>query len=153
MTTVSYRAARGGQEGVNGFFYKGGQFLPHTQAAPGKWKLKGKWINSARELVAPGEFAFQPTPFSRSLFVLAGVGSSTVLNDGRLTLNLGPRGQGVRACDGTPITLAMEIRPGVKGVLGKEALTLGEIIDAWNGGQRWFDVQPDAETITACALT
>jgi len=38
-------------------------------------------------------------------------------------------------------------------VLGKEALTLGAIIDAWNSGQRWFDVQPDAETITACALT
>jgi hypothetical protein len=142
------RAVSGGQDGINGYFYKGGQFLPNTQAEPGKWKVKGKWVQSSRALVAPGEFAFQPTPFSRSLFELASVGASTVLRDGKLEINPGAEGRGVRAADGTPVTRDMEIRPGVKGVLGKESLTMGEIIDAWNNGQRWFDVQPDAETIT-----
>lgn len=138
------RAVAGGQEGVNGYFYKGGQFLPTTMAAPGKWKVDKKWITSGRALVAPGEFAYQPTPFSRSLFEIAGVGHYTVVGkDGKMAVNVG-----VRANDGSPVNQYMEIRPGVKGVVGKESLTLGEIVDAWNGGQRWFDVKPDAETLT-----
>ena len=115
------RAVAGGQEGVNGYFYKGGQFLPTTMAAPGKWKVDKKWITSGRALVAPGEFAYQPTPFSRSLYEIAGVGHYAVVGrDGKMAVNAG-----VRANDGSPVNQYMEIRPGVKGVLGKESLTLG----------------------------
>ena len=138
------RAVAGGQDGINGYFYKGGQFLPSTTAEPGKWKVKGKWVTSGRALIAPGEYAHQPTPFSRSLFDLAGVGAwTTVSPDGRMAVR-----SGVRTANGIPVTGGLEFRPGVKGVLGKESLTLQEIVDAWNNGQRWFDVQPDAETVT-----
>lgn len=142
------RAVAGGQDGINGYFYKGGQFLPSTMAEPGKWKVDGKWITSGRALIGPGEFGNQPTPFSRSLFELASVGAYTVLNNGKLSLNRGSEGRGVRASDGSPVTLDMQIRPGVKGALGKESLTLQEIIDNWNAGQRWFDVKPNAEALT-----
>lgn len=146
--TSTSRAKAGGQTGINGYFYKGGQFLPNTQAEPGKWKVAGKWVKSGRALVAPGEFAHQPTPFSRSLFELASVGASTVLEGGLLSVNKGAQGKGVRFANGEVVTRDTEIRPGVKGILGKESLTLGEIIDAWNSGQRWFDVLPEAPTIT-----
>jgi hypothetical protein len=129
--------------GVNGYAYKGGQFLPSTQAEPGKWKIGKKWVKSARELVAPSVFEMQPTPFSRSLFVLAGVGHFSIMRDGMLVIN-----EGVRLNDGvTPVTGSLEVRPGVRGVLGKESLTLAEIIKAWNEGARWFDVQPDADVL------
>lgn len=138
----------GGEIGVNGYFYKGGQFLPSTQAEPGKWKIGKKWVFKGRELVAPGQFEIQPTPFSRALFVVAGVGYLTIVQNGTMTLNPGANGNGVIAHGGERVTRELMIRPGVKGVLGKEELTLGEIIDAWNNGARWFDVQPDAEVIT-----
>jgi hypothetical protein len=137
------QAKIGGEIGVNGFAYKGGQFLPSTQAEPGKWKIGKKWVKSGRALVAPGVFEMQPTPFSRSLFELAGVGYCSIMRDGVLVLN-----EGVFLYDGvTPVTGALEVRPGVRGVLGKESLTLEEIISAWNGGARWFDVQPDADVL------
>jgi hypothetical protein len=139
------QAKQGGEVGVNSYLYKGGQFLPSTQAEPGKWKVGKKWITTGREIVAPGKFEVQPTPFSRSLLVIAGIGHFTRIVGGKLVIN-----EGVRLNDGvTPVTLDMKVRPGVRGVLGKEALTLGEIIAAWNDGQRWFDVQPDEITITA----
>lgn len=140
------RAISGGQVGINGYEYKGGQFLPSTMAAPGKWKVKGKWVNSGKEQTAPGEWSYQPTPFSRSIYSM--IGSWLSIKDGKAQLFAGANGQGIRDNSGNPITPLTEIRPGVKGVLGKQDLTLGELIDAYNNGQRWFDVQPDAETIT-----
>lgn len=138
------QAKQGGETGVNGYFYKGGQFLPSTQAEPGKWKIGKKWVKSSREMIAPGVWESQPTPFSRSLFLLSGVGHFSIMRDGLLVIN-----EGVRLNDGvTPVTGSLEVRPGVRGVLGKESLTLAEIINAWNEGARWFDVQPDGETIT-----
>ena len=144
------RAAVGGQDGINGYFYKGGQFLPSTMAEPGKWKIKGKWVSAGKAEVAPGEWAHQPTPFSRSIFSLVG-GWATKDGAGRIRLFEGAGGKGIRDSQWTPITLDTEIRPGVKGVLGKQSLTVRELIDAYNAGQRWFDVQPDAETVTTAA--
>lgn len=132
------RAVSGGQEGVNGYFYKGGQFLPTTQAEPGKWRVGKKWIRSGNELVAPGEYALQPTPFSRSIFEMVR-GWTTQVGD-KLVLR-----ENVRDVDGSPITSGTTMTPGVRGVLGKEKITFGELIDAWNNGQRWFDVNPDVK--------
>lgn len=133
----------GGETGINGYHYKGGQFLPSTQAEPGKWKIGKKWVSSGKELIAPGQLAHQPTPFSRSLFTLAGVGYfSRMGDDGKLSI-----AAGVRDHSGEPITAETKITPGVKGVLGKESLTLGEIVGAWNAGQRWFDVKPEGVPI------
>lgn len=139
---TSNRANSGGQVGVNGYFYKGGQFLPSTMAEPGKWKLGGKWVTGGREETAPYQFDYAPTPFSRSIYSM--VRGWLIMQDGKLALR-----DGIRENDGsTPVTLNTEVRPGVRGVLGKESLTVAELIDAWNSGQRWFDVKPDAETIT-----
>jgi hypothetical protein len=137
------QAKIGGEIGVNGYAYKGGQFLPSTQAEPGKWKVAGKWVKTSREMIAPGQWEVQPTPFSRAIFSIAGFGHFSRIVDGKLVINTG-----VFCNDGfTPVTTDMEIRPGVRGILGKESLTLGEIIEAWNNGARWFDVQPDADVI------
>ena len=63
------RAKAGGQlADSNGYFYKGGQFLPNTNAEPGKWKIDKKWVKSGNELVEPGVRANGPTPFSRSIY-------------------------------------------------------------------------------------
>lgn len=139
---TSNRADSGGQVGMNGYFYKGGQFLPNTMAEPGKWKLGGKWVTGGREETAPYQFGYTPTPFSRSIYSM--VRGWLIMQDGKLALR-----DGIRENDGsTPVTLNTEVRPGVRGVVGKESLTVAELIDAWNSGQRWFDVKPDTETIT-----
>lgn len=136
------RAIVGGQSGVNGYAYKGGQFLPSTMAEPGKWKVGKKWITSRNEEIEPGVIAAQPTPFSRSIFqMIHGLCQSE--ENGQIALR-----DGIKDYQGEAITLDTLIRPGVKGVLGKEELSLGELVDAYNAGQRWFDVQPDALTIT-----
>lgn len=140
----------GGEIGINGHHYKGGQFLPSTLAEPGRWRVGGKWVAIGRKLIAPGEFAVQPTPFSVALFQLAGVGYATILDDhGRLILNPGANGDGVRDYDGKLITRDTELRPGIKGIRGKEVTTIGAVMDAWNEGLRWFNVVPDAEAKTA----
>jgi hypothetical protein len=143
------QAQTGGTIGVNGYFYKGGRFLPNTQAEPGTWKVGKKWIKSGRELIAPGEFGMQPTPFSRSLFMLLGVGHKTRLDDrGNITVNQQSDGSPILDNAYEPITVDSRIRPGVKGVLSTEDFTLGELIDLYMKGARWLDVKPDAETIT-----
>lgn len=138
------RAVAGGQDGINGYTYKGGQFLPNTMAEPGKWKLDGKWVTGEKEQVAPSEWEFAPTPFSRSIYMASGL--SVYGEDGgggKLRLR-----SGLNDNAGAPITSASEVRPGVRGVLSKTAFTLGEMLNAYNQGLRWVEVEPDAETIT-----
>lgn len=140
------RAVVGGQVAdANGYFYKGGQFLPSTAAEPGKWKVDGKWIKSGRAEVDTRVYEHQPTPFSRSLYELLGPGAFTKRdpNTGMLGLL-----EGARDATGAPVSAEMSVRPGVKGVLGKEAYTLQELIDMFNKGMRWLDVNPDAVTKT-----
>lgn len=134
------RALAGGQTGVNGYSYKGGQFLPSTTAEPGRWKVGKKWITSERELIEPGVMAVQPTPFSRS--ILASLGAYVQVVDGTLKIRDGVNFSGI------PITRDTMTRLGVKGVQGKEEISYGELVDAYNNGQRWFDVQPEALTVT-----
>ena len=126
----------------NGYFYKGGQFLPSTSAEPGKWKVEGKWVKTGRRQVGPNEYAVQPTPFSRSIYELI----SSYLekgNEGGLNFR-----EGIKDALGNAVTTGSMVRPGVAGVLGKEELTVKELLDAYNTGQRWFDVKPVAETVT-----
>jgi hypothetical protein len=141
------RSPAGGTIGVNGFFYKGGRFLPSTETEPGRWKIGKKWVTSSRELIAPGELAYQPTPFSRSLFKLIGVGSFTrMTEDGGIVLYRGSDGRPVGPPD-DPYSMETRIRPGVAGVLGKEDFSLQELIDLWMDGARWIDVKPDVERV------
>jgi hypothetical protein len=139
IDSLSGRAKAGGETAAsNGYFYKGGQFLPTTEAEPGKWKIGKKTVTTGKELIAPGEFAVQPTPFSRSIYQAALRDVTEPTPEG---LVFRP---GIKDHRGNEITPDTGIRLGVKGVLGKEELSLKELIDAYNKGQRWYDVDPDA---------
>lgn len=143
FTDKGGRAQAGGEVAKsNGYFYKGGQFLPTTDAEPGKWKIGKKWINSGQELVEPGKKAIQPTPFSRSIFSMLNAYVEQG-KDGKLSLK-----EGLKFGDGSKVSLDSEYTPGVKGVMNKEPITVKELIDGYNNGQRWFDVNPDAATLT-----
>ncbi len=144
MTSGKKRAAAGGQEGINGHTYKGGQFLPNTAAEPGRWKLSGKWITAGKELVAPREWEFAPTPFSRSIYMAAGLGVYCEDDcSGRLRFRAG-----INDHSGEQVTPDTPVRPGIRGVLCKNSYTMGELMSAWNQGLRWVEVFPEAETIT-----
>jgi hypothetical protein len=136
------RAKIGGEIGVNGYFYKGGQFLPNTQAEPGRWKLGNKWVTSGRALIAPGEFGFQPTPFSISIF--GKIRSYTDFNsEGKMVFKDGLQ------WEGEPMTVDTRITPCIKGVRSTEDFSYGELIDLYEHGARWIDVKPDLTCITS----
>jgi hypothetical protein len=135
----SGRSSAGGETGINGYFYKGGQFLPSTDAPPGKWRMKikgkNKLVAKSNELIAPGVFATQPTPYARGILTLI-KHLISYADDGSMIVdpNLNPRalehfGRG--------------IRPGVKGVLSTETYDVEELVDLYNRGLRWIDVKPE----------
>src|SRR5215467_7159151 len=74
------QAKKGGEIAEsNKAFYKGGQFLPSTEAPPGTYKIKGKVIGKGRELTEPGgiyggqtKWDTAPTPLHRSIWTLIG---------------------------------------------------------------------------------
>jgi hypothetical protein len=135
------KAVTGGEYAKsNGFFYKGGWFLPSTEAPPGTWKVKGKIFPKGRkEQIAPGEWEVSPTPLSRSIYSVI-YGHCTMCN-GKLIPHPG-------AIEAGSISPDMEITPGVKGILGKTSYTLQTMIDVYNKGGRWIDIDPDAEILT-----
>jgi len=146
------RAAAGGQVAEsNGFFYKGGQFLPTTTAEPGKWKVGKKWIKSGRELIEPGVIANAPTPFSRSIFGPLREYVDFVDNDFK-KLKLKEGRKVLETVDDmqtyVPVTLETTWTPRLHDYVHPTPVTIGELIDAYNKGQRWFDVQPNVATIT-----
>ena len=148
------RAKAGGQVAdANGFFYKGGQFLPNTNAEPGKWKINGKWVKSGTELIEPGVRANAPTPFSRSILSPLREYVDYVDNDfKKLKLKEGMKVLGKTGDDGLqhyePVTAETTWTPRLADYEHHTPVTIGELIDAYNKGQRWFDVKPDAVTIT-----
>lgn len=129
------QAQKGGQTGMNDYFYKGGQFLPSTKAEPGKWKIGKKWVKTGKELIEPNKFEIQPTPLSRSIYVLLSVGAMTKMEGKKIEFNPDMR-------DNSP---DRKIKPGVKGIVGKKEYTLKELIDQYNKGSRWVEVEPEKE--------
>lgn len=146
------RAAAGGQIAEsNGYFYKGGQFLPTTTAEPGKWKIGKKWVKSSKELIEPGVVANSPTPFSRSIFGPLREYVDFVDNDFK-KLKLKEGRKVLESIDGmqtyVPVTAETTWTPRLHDYEHHTPVTIGELIEAYNKGQRWFDVQPNAVTIT-----
>ena len=146
------RAKVGGQiADSNGFFYKGGQFLPTTQAEPGKWKINGKWIKSGDVLIEPGKVATQPTPFSKSIysgikeFIEPDKSGKYKIKEGLKALGNADE-EGMRYYE--DVTGNTTWTPTVNNVAHKEPIDLKTLVDAFNNGQRWFDVNPDAITKT-----
>ncbi len=146
------RAKAGGQVAdSNGYFYKGGRFLPTTTAEPGKWKIGKKWVKSGRELIEPGVIAHSPTPFSRSIYGPMREFVEHPNNDfKKVKLKEGMTTMEVK--DGyetrVPVTHDTEWTPRLADYTHHTPVKIGELIEAYNKGQRWFDVKPNAETIT-----
>ncbi len=138
------RAVTGGQIGVNGYEYKGGQFLPSTELPPGSYRGDdGKvHVGNRGELIEPGKFENPPSPTSRSILVLAGAGTATIFENGKLVLNPGANGDGTRWSDGTQVTPDSVITPGIKGVLFDSTYTLQELMDLYARGARWLELKP-----------
>jgi hypothetical protein len=120
----------GGETGINGYQYKGGQFLPSTDAPPGTFRVGRKVVKAKRYEIEPGRREVQQTPTSRSVYHEAAPGFYTRLNADRsgLELNPGAGGGGVRDYQGNPVTLQTKI--------GNR--TLGELIQLYNSGVRWL---------------
>lgn len=137
------QAKKGGEIAEsNQYHYKGGQFLPTTEAEPGKWKIGKKWVNAGRELIEPGKYDTQPTPFSRA--ILGAIHGYTGRDEkGKLKLLEGIKGHG-----GEPITHETKTRLGIKGKLGKHEHTYGELINEYNKGNRWVHLEFDEPTLT-----
>jgi hypothetical protein len=146
------RAQAGGEKAEsNGYFYKGGRFLPTTTAEPGKWKIGKKWVKSGRELIEPGVIANAPTPFSRSILSPLREYIDYVDNDFK-KVKLKEGRKVLETVDGmqtyVPVTNETTWTPRLADYEHHTPVTIGELIEAYNKGQRWFDVKPDAETIT-----
>ena len=137
------QAKKGGETAEsNQYFYKGGQFLPSTEAEPGRWKVGKKWVHAGKEMTEPGKYEHQPTPFSRAILGLVH-GWAERDKDNNLKLR-----EGISDHTGKPVTHDTEIRPGVKGVMGKHTHKVGHLIDEYKKGNRWVHVEFDEPTLT-----
>lgn len=131
ITEAGSRAQIGGETGVNGFPYKGGQFLPSTTAPPGTWRVKikgkSKLVHNKTWLVAPGKMAMAPTPFSRSIFAMI----REYVNDEHGVLSINPNKE-----------------TAVSYVYGDDRDEFDKMIEMYNRGLRWYEViPPDVEII------
>jgi hypothetical protein len=132
IITEAGRAQSGGETGVNGFPYKGGQFLPSTTAPPGTWRVKikgkSKLLHNKMWLVAPGQQEMAPTPFSRSIFS----GIREYVNDEHGKLSINPTKE-----------IAIEY------VYGNNRDEFDKMIEMYNRGLRWYEVIPPGVEIVA----
>lgn len=152
------RAKKGGEIGINNYEYKGGQFLPSTQAEPGTWKVGGKKIStSSKQEIAPYKWETPPHPLAKSLYGELGISAGyTKINKltGKLEINpefkvskpdiASEYGESYQ-----PLTREDIITPGIKGILSTKRHTYGELIDAYNNGARWVDIElpPDVKVV------
>lgn len=108
------RARKGGETGMNGEFYEGGEFLPNTDLAS---RAKGarKPFKAGKRQVAPYVWEFQPYEGARAIFTLfAGIFGKVV--DGKMIVN----------CSDQTLDYYKTTR--------NEAQAMA---DAWNNGERW----------------
>ncbi len=111
------QVTKGGQTGINGEWYEGGQFLPSSPATvKGEFKTVGEQYNATRKQeVAPYVWQVPPTAESRSIYrMVAGVFGKIV--KGKMTMV---------ASDQTFRYYKMT-RSHVQ-----------ELCDRWNSGERW----------------
>jgi hypothetical protein len=129
------RAKKGGETAhSNKYFYKGGRFLPSTEAPPGTYKVNGKVLGTGKEQTEPGKWETQPHPLARSIHGV--IGAFTHFNNGKMELR-----HGIRTHTGEDITHETTFRPGVKGILSTKEHPIGDLINHYNSGKRWIDVE------------
>jgi len=136
------RAKVGGEMGVNNYLYKGGQFLPTTEAPPGTWRVKVNGKNSnipnGIELIEPGNRTVRPTPFSRSIFQAMGGGSVVNIDEqgvARLNPNINWEYLGSSPDEKLPVKFKNL-------AASKEQYSTNDLIELYNKGVRWIDTDP-----------
>ena len=136
------RAVAGGQIGINGFEYKGGQFLPSTELPPGTFRDENGNLRrgTTSEEIEPFKRETAPSPTSRSIYSL--INAYTSLRDGRLGINQGAGGRGIRDAAGNAVTPETKVRPGIRGLASDVEFALQELVDLYNAGARWIELDP-----------
>jgi hypothetical protein len=113
------RAAKGGEYGLNGQFYNGGEFLPSSAfTAKGEFSSNRKsqpWKPSKKE-VAPYKWEVQPAEGAQSIYgIIAGVFGKVI--DGKFQINTNEK------------TL---------NYFHKTIEEVEELSARWNNGERWI---------------
>lgn len=115
----------------NGYFYKGGQFLPSTDLPPGSFRVGKKIVKARKMNIEPGKYEPQPDPDSTAIFPIA----SAYAAPG--TAMKGPMRfwseRGLKDSIGRPVT------PESKAV---GDITYGDLIEMYNQGMRWVKKPP-----------
>jgi hypothetical protein len=133
----------GGIAETNQYYYKGGQFLPITEAPPGTWriKVKGKASNIENKslMIEPGKFDLQPTPFSLPVYGAMGGGTYVNIDNGVASLNPRVNWDYVGSPD--------EKRPLRYKHLAtsSEEYSTRDLVELYNQGVRWIDLEPNKD--------
>lgn len=110
------RARKGGEIGMNGMRYEGGQFLPNTTLPK---QASRKFRKGKKEEVAPYTWEVAPTETARPIYkLIAGSVAQWAVRGERL--------ERYEPC----ISVRGET------ILG---YTIDELIDGWNAGERWVE--------------
>jgi hypothetical protein len=83
------RARKGGEQGVNGAHYEGGQLLPSSKATEQGKQKSAKKVSTGKQEIAPYVWEAPPAPGARALWRGLGVGQWTTIDrvTGQVVLN------------------------------------------------------------------
>lgn len=117
------QAQKGGQIGVNGEFYAGGQFMANSPETVKGLQNGGRKAKTRRMEIEPYAWAEQPAPNMLPLFRLMN-GNDIIYNNGNPIVNrsFNPQSMGWR------ITYEQAMADAQK------------VVDAWSRGERWQEV-------------
>lgn len=111
--TEQKRAQKGGEYGINGFWYNGGQYLPNTQLNP---MGKSETVKGKKQEVAPYKWEVAPSANHHSIYRI--ISLICVNDNGKLTLNprLNPEGMGWK---------------------NEDLSGFNTLVEMYNSGERW----------------
>ena len=118
MTQIKTRAKKGGELGMNGEYYKGGQFLPSTILP--KMTLKKKSKGSGKQEIAPYKWEVAPNENLRSIYKLI---ETFIRIDGKTKKMI------IRVSQQTIDYYDIDVNK------------LQELVDLYNSGERWIEVE------------
>jgi hypothetical protein len=112
----------------NGYFYKGGQFLPSTDLPPGSFRVGKKIVKAKKMEIEPYKWEAQPTAESTAIWPHAtAYATPGTAQKGHLTFW---QGRAFKDASGNPITAESK-------AIGD--LTYGDLIEMYNKGMRWVE--------------
>jgi len=117
--TEKTRAQKGGEMGINGLWYNGGQFLPSTTL--GKMASRMKVQKSGKQEIAPYKWEVAPKENMRSIYTLTGVASKWAEGKWQEELEL---------VDNEKVLSYYKI----------DVEATQKLIDLWNSGERWVEI-------------